>query len=354
MKYCNLPKTDLKVSKICMGTMTFGKQNDPSSSHQICDYALDHGINFFDTAEIYPVPLARETYGSTEEILGPWLKTKPREDIVLATKLVVKSESLSFIRNGPAPKKEQFQQAIDDSLKRLQTDYIDLYQIHWPARNTPMFGSTSYFFGSEEEKEGFLATTDTHIDEQVLAMNELIQAGKIRHWGLSNENAWGMLSFVESAKKQNLIGPVTNQNAYNLLNRVYEYGNDECSHREGIGLLAYSPLAFGYLSGKYLKGSKGDRRGRGDIFEGFAYRYQQSNVTEAVKEYVSLAEELKLSPTQLALAFVNSRSFVSSNIIGATTIEQLKENISSIEVDLNKEAVKSVNRVHARFTNPAP
>ncbi|HWA72394.1 MAG TPA: aldo/keto reductase [Polyangiaceae bacterium] len=345
MKYNRLGQSELLVSELCLGTMTFGQQNTPEQAEEQLDLALDRGINFIDTAEMYSVPPRAETQGRTESILGDWLSRKNRDRVIIATKIAGQGRAITWLRNGSlAVNRQNVRTAVESSLKRLKTDYIDLYQIHWPDRYVPMFGDTVY--RPEEER------TATPIAEQLSAFAELIREGKIRYVGLSNETPWGVAEFSRVAAAQNLPKVVSIQNAYSLLNRVFDGGLAEASRRENVGLLAYSPLAFGLLTGKHLSGPAAGSRLA--LFETFGQRYRGPNVDPATRAYVALAEELGISPAKLALSFVRSRWFVSSTIIGATTLAQLEENLSSLESSLDAAALSSIDAIHARYPNPAP
>lgn len=345
MQYHLLGDSDLKVSEISLGTMTFGQQNSLDEAHQQLDYAIACGINFIDTAEMYPVPARAETYGSTELYIGEWLKRQQRDRLIIATKIAGPGRGMKWIRDGAkAINRANVQQALEDSLKRLQTDYIDLYQIHWPDRYVPLFGQTVYDPTKNRET--------VPIAEQLAIFAEFIQAGKIRYLGLSNETPWGICQFVQAAKALGLPKVISIQNAYNLLNRVFDSALAEVCDRENIGLLAYSPLGFGTLSGKYLPNSP--QNGRITQFSGFGQRYLKTNVNEAVAAYAEIAQHYQMTPVQLAIAFVRSRWFVTSTIIGATTLEQLKENLSSLEITLNPEILKEIDAVGSRYPNPAP
>lgn len=343
MKYNKLGSTDLKVSEIALGTMTFGQQNTLAEACAQLDYAVAQGVNFIDTAEMYPVPGKAETQGRTEEYVGKWLQTQTRDNIIVATKVAGPSRGISWIRNGPQSlDRSNIMSAIDTSLGRLQTDYVDLYQIHWPARNVPMFGRSNYNPALEHPA--------TSVEEQLTVLSELVQSGKVRHIGLSNETPWGMAEFLKVAERLGLQRIVSIQNAYNLINRTFEDGLHEMCYREQVSLLAYSPLAFGFLTGKYLKNPS--EQGRITLFPEFGQRYHKPNVFAAVAAYVQLAEQHGLSPTQMALGFVRSRPFVASTIIGATTMAQLRENLVSVELDA--ELLKSIEDIHLRYANPAP
>jgi aryl-alcohol dehydrogenase-like predicted oxidoreductase len=345
MRYTKLPHTDIEVSKICLGTMTWGEQNTEAEGHEQMSYALEQGVNFFDTAELYSVPAKKETQGSTETIIGTWFKkTGNRDKIVLATKIAGPAEFTQHIRTGGF-KKEELQDAVNKSLKRLQTDYIDLYQLHWPERNTNFFGQRGYVHQSEEQWED-------NIGQVLRSLEELIKAGKIRQIGLSNEVPWGTMRFLEESKYNKLPRMITIQNPYSLLNRLFETGTAEIAIREDIGLLPYSPLAFGVLSGKYLGGKK-PKNARVTLFPKFS-RYMGDNATRATEKYLEIAQKHGLSLAQMALAFVNDRPFVTSNIIGATTMEQLKENIDSINITLNDAVLEEITAVHDEIPNPAP
>ena len=347
MEYRNLGKTNIQVSAICLGTMTFGQQNTESESFEQLDYAIDQGINFIDTAEIYPVPVKQETYTLTETYIGNWLaQKKQRDKIILATKVAGTSTHLSWVREGKAClNKINIETALNDSLKRLKTDYIDLYQIHWPDRKTNFFGQLGY---KPAQEDIFIP-----IEETLDILNNQIKQGKIRNIGLSNETPWGTMQYLASAKEKKQIAPVSIQNPYNLLNRTYEIGMAEISHRENIGLLAYSPLAFGLLTGKYLNKEK-TINSRLSLFSSYFTRYLGEKSLEATIEYVNLAKSMNISPTQMALAYINSRPFVTSNIIGATSIEQLKENINSIHLKLSKDVLNQIEKIHLSIPNPAP
>jgi len=325
--------------------MTFGEQNNQNEAHDQLNYAQEQGINFIDTAEMYPVPPKAETVHKTEEIVGHWLVKQQRSNLIIATKATGAGRGMSWIRGGRhAFNRANLREAIDGSLKRLKTDYIDLYQLHWPERNTPMFGD--YLYEPSQERDF------TPIHQTLESLGELVDEGKIRYIGLSNEWPWGVMQFLNIAEKYNLPRVVTMQNAYNLINRTYETAMLEMCHRENISLLPYSPLAFGHLSGKYINDP--NAKGRVSIFKGFAQRYDKPNVIPAVKAYSKLADEHQLTPTQLALAFVYSRQFVSSTIIGTTTQEQLKENIDALNIIWTSELEKGVKDIHLRFFNPAP
>ncbi|MDB9961475.1 aldo/keto reductase [Oceanihabitans sp.] len=345
MKYTTLPQTNIKVSKICLGTMNWGNQNTQDEGFEQMDYALDHGVNFFDTAELYPVPATAEKYADTERIIGNWFnKTGKRDKVVLATKIAGPGDYTAHIRtNGFAP--EGIKDAVNKSLERLQTDYLDLYQLHWPERHTNTFGVRDYKHDSSEQWQD-------NFNEILHTLDNLIKAGKIRHIGISNEKAWGTMRYLEESKNHNLPRMITIQNAYSLLNRVFEGDMAEIAIRENIGLLAYSPMAFGVLSGKYVKGTAAENS-RLKLFPRFA-RYSSEQSTDATKQYLKLAEDHNMSLAQMALAFVTQQPFVTSNIIGATTLDQLKENINSIRIELDENLLKSINLVHQKTPNPAP
>lgn len=345
MEYRQLGRSDLKVSSLCLGTMTFGQQNTEAEGHAQLDRALAQGVNFIDTAEMYPVPTRADTYGRTESIVGSWLRRQARDQVVIATKAAGPARALEWIRGGPKSLGgDNLRQAVEGSLQRLQTDYIDLYQLHWPERNQPMFGEWRY--DPTREREG------ASIHGQLEALSELVQAGKIRYVGVSNEHPWGIMQFVTLAEAYGLPRIVSTQNAFHLMNRVYEYGLAETCHRESVSLLAYSPLAFGLLSGKYL--DQPDAPGRINAFAGFGQRYSKTNVPEATAAYVALARQYGLKPAQLALAWVRSRWYVASTILGATSLGQLEENLDSLSLTLTPEILAEVEAIHLRYPNPAP
>lgn len=346
MEYNTLGNTELKVSKICLGTMTFGEQNTEADGHEQLDYALDRGINFIDTAELYAVPSRKENQGATERIIGTWIKARQnRDQYILASKATGPSANLKYIRNPLNFSREQIMTAIEGSLSRLQTDYIDLYQLHWPERKTNYFGKRGYPADPDDDwEDNFRSILEV--------MQDLIQAGKIRHWGLSNETAWGAMHFIALADKHGLPRPVSIQNPYSLLNRLYEVGLAEVSLRENCGLLAYSPLAFGLLSGKYHRGTD-EKNARLNQFKQMS-RYNGETSHRATAEYLQIAERHGLSLAQMALAFVNDRPFMTSNIIGATTMAQLKENIDSAELRLSPEILAEIEKVQEQIPNPAP
>jgi aryl-alcohol dehydrogenase-like predicted oxidoreductase len=325
--------------------MTFGTQNSEADSHRQLDFALARGVNFIDTAEMYSVPPNAESYGKTETYIGTWLKRQARDRIVLATKISGPGRGMKWIRNGElAFNRKNIRAAIEGSLRRLQTDYVDLYQLHWPDRNTPLFGQ--YQFDPEKERD-FVPLAET-----LEALAELVKEGRVRCIGLSNETPWGVMQFVRLAEERNLPRVVSVQNAYSLLNRTWETGLAEIGFRENVGLLAYSPLAFGLLSGKYLADAQ--TSGRVTLFPGFGQRYSKINVLPAVAAYADLARRHGISLTRLALAFVASRPFVASTIIGATTMEQLHEDIDGCTGTLPEEVVKEIEALHLRYFNPAP
>ncbi len=346
MKYSKLGNTDIDVSKICLGTMTFGEQNTEAEGHEQMSYAFDKGVNIFDTAEMYAVPGRKETQGKSEEVVGTWFKkTGNRDKVILATKISGPSAGLSYIRNPLDFKKESINIAIENSLRRLQTDYIDLYQLHWPERKTNYFGQLDYVHDENDEwEDNFL--------EILHSLNDHIQAGKIRQIGISNESAWGMMRFNQLSKMHALPHMITVQNPYSLLNRSFEVGRSEIAIREKMGLMAYSPLGFGELSAKYLL-KKDQARDRINLYPQFA-RYSGENSRKATAKYLEIAKANNLSLVEMALAFVTTRRFVTTNIIGATTMEQLKENIGSADIELSEDILKSINEVHKEISNPAP
>jgi len=345
MNYKKLGNTDLKVSTICLGTMTWGEQNSQEEGFEQMDYALEKGINFFDTAELYAIPAKKETYGKTEEIIGNWFNIKKnRSKIILATK--ISGPGLNWIRGGKNQySKNNINTAVEESLKRLKTDYIDLYQLHWPERSTNFFGKLGYEHKDNEEWNNF--------EEILNSLDNLIREGKIRHVGLSNETAWGLSKFIELSNKKNLPRMMSVQNPYNLLNRTYEIGLAEISIRELSGLLAYSPLAFGFLSGKY-RNSKMPRGSRMELFGDYFSRYKSDNASKAIEEYYKIATNYNLDFAQMSIKFCEIQNFMTSVIIGATNMEQLKTNIESVNVNLTNEILNKINNVHKLITNPCP
>ena len=346
MEYNKLGQTDIEVSRICLGTMTWGEQNTEKEAHEQLDYAVESGINFIDVAEMYPVPPREETYGLTESYIGNWLsKRKDRDKIILASKVAAKAEWLPYIRGGQIKlDKKNIVQALEDSLRRLKTDYIDLYQMHWPDRDTNFFGKLAYYHAPE--KDGI------PIAETLAVLDELVKQGKIRVIGISNETPWGCAEYLRISREKELPRIVSIQNPYNLLNRTFEIGISEFSHREQVGLLAYSPLAFGALSGKYLNNQKPEGA-RLTLFERFN-RYLNPQATKATEAYVNLAKKNDLDPSQMALSYVSSRPFLTSNIIGATSMEQLKMDIESINIELSDDVIKDIESIHEKMPNPAP
>lgn len=345
MKYNKLANTNISISEICLGTMTFGEQNNEYEGHQQLDFALENGVNFIDTAELYSVPSRTETYGSTETIIGSWLrKTGNRNKVVLASKIAGPGDYTAHIRNT-GYSKHAITEALHNSLKRLQTSYLDLYQLHWPTRVTNYFGVRNYTHSKKNEQEdNFLSILET--------LNDFVIEGKIRHLGISNETAWGTMKFLSEAEKHNLPRLKTIQNPYSLLNRTYEGALAEISMQEKIGLLAYSPLAFGVLSGKYRNGNS-PNNSRITLFPRFD-RYSNEQSTKAVDLYHELARKNGLSLTELSLAFVRQQPWVSSTIIGATTLNQLKENIATADITLPPDIIAEINQINELIPNPAP
>jgi len=348
MIYRKLGNTSMEVSVICLGTMTWGEQNNQSEAFEQMDYAIDHGINFFDTAETYSIMPRKETYGKTEEIIGNWLRQSgKRKDIVLATKIASKSTGLEWIREGKEKlgfDKININAAVDASLKRLQTDYIDLYQLHWPERKVPLFGKLDFVYDEDD-------INWTPLIEVLENLNDLVKVGKIRHIGLSNETPWGMMKFLEISKETNLPRVMSIQNVYSLVNRVFDTANSEVAIRENCGLLAYSPIAGGRLSGKYLNGAQ-PKNARYTLWPNRFSRHVTERGDRAIEKYVNLAKRHNLTPAKMANAFVNERPFVTSNIIGATSMDQLKENIDSINVTLSVEILESIQEIHSSDPNP--
>ena len=350
MEYRKLGNTDIDVSLIGLGTMTWGEQNTEREAHEQIDYALDQGVNLIDAAEMYPVPPRPETQGATERYIGTWLAQhrSVREKIVLTTKIAGPARQPHNPRHirgaGNQFDRKNLTEALNDSLQRLQTEYVDLYQLHWPDRSTMTFGRGAYPWVEDEYT--------VPIEETLSVLAEFVKQGKVRHIGVSNETPWGVAQFLRAAEKLGLPRIVSIQNPYSLLNRTFEAGLSEFSHRDGIGLLAYSPLGFGWLSGKYENGARPEGA-RITLFERFQ-RYSKPRAVQATSRYVELAKQHGLSPAQFALAFVNSRPFVTSNLIGATSLAQLKENIASVELQLSPEVLAEIDALHELQPNPAP
>jgi aryl-alcohol dehydrogenase-like predicted oxidoreductase len=352
LKKNNLGKTDIMVSEICLGTMTWGQQNSQKDAHDQLSFAIERGINFIDTAEMYSVPPKEETYGLTEKYIGTWLKNQDRSKIILATKIAGRTSNvpsgppgLDWIRKGPRLNEEHIFEAIENSLKRLNTEYIDLYQIHWPERQVNSFGQLGYIHNPRED--------DIKIEVTLEALSKAVQKGLIKYIGLSNETPWGVMKFIAAAKEFGLPRVVSIQNPYSLLNRSFEAGLSEIAINEEVGLLPYSPLAGGVLSGKYLNGKKPENA-RMTLFERMRTRYTNQHAENAVLEYQKIALKYDLNLTQMAINFVTKQNFVTSNIIGATSIDQLEENIDSINCDLNEEVIKEIEKVHKIYTYPCP
>ncbi|MDE1152897.1 MAG: NADP(H)-dependent aldo-keto reductase [Micavibrio sp.] len=347
MQFRTLGRTDLKVSLICLGTMTFGQQNTEAEAHEQLDYALTQGVNFLDTAEMYAVPPSAATYGRTEEYIGNWLKKSGRrKDVIIATKVAGPAPGMPWVRGGTSGlDRAGVAAAVEGSLKRLQTDYIDLYQTHWPQRPVNSFGKMGY------DQTAVTTRESDEIAETLAAMQDLIKAGKIRHVGVSNETPWGVGTHIRHADG-GLPRIVSIQNPYSFLNRTFEVGLAEMALQENVGLLAYAPLAAGTLSGKYLNGQV--PAGTRWAIDARVSRYKRPRLDEAVTAYMGIAEKHGLDVTQMALAFVNMQAFVTSTIIGATTLEQLKSNIASINVKLSNDVVQDINAAHAVTPNPCP
>jgi len=346
MNYKKLGNTDIEVSTICLGTMTWGEQNTKEEGFEQMDYALEKGVNFFDAAEMYPSPCRKETYGETEKIIGNWFNEKKRRDkIILASK--ISGPGMSYIRGGGLQFSEKnITVAIENSLKRLKTDYIDLYQLHWPERKTNFFGKLGY-----EHKEDANEWND--FEKILTVLEKFIKEGKIRYVGLSNETSWGLSKYLEISKIKKLPKMMSVQNAYNLLCRTYEVGLSEISIREKSGLLAYSPLAGGFLTGKYLNDNLPEKS-RQKLFAEYYTRYSKPHVARVIEKYFDISKKFDLNFAQMSIKFCEVQKFVTSTIIGATTMQQLKTNIESVNVDLDKEVIKEINNVHLMHSNPCP
>ena len=343
MEYNKLPGTNIDVSKICLGTMTWGRQNSDSEAYEQMDYSLDHGVNFFDTAELYPVPATPDRYADTERIIGNWFSSRNnREKIILATKIAGPGDYTAHIRKTGF-KGSSIEDAVNGSLERLKTDYIDLYQLHWPERMTNFFGKRGFNYVDDGWEDNF--------QEILEKLKKIVNQGKIRHIGLSNENPWGFMKFIEYSKI-GLPKMITIQNPYSLLNRLFEIGNAEVCKREETGLLAYSPLGFGVLSGKYRNG-KIPENSRLKLFPNLS-RFSNDNCIKAVDRYYQISQKHNMTLAEMSLAFVNDRPFVTSNIIGATSMDQLKENINSINIKLSDDIISEINKVNEEIPNPAP
>ena len=348
MKYKKLGNTDINVSLICLGTMTWGEQNTEAEAHQQLDYAIETGINFIDTAEMYPIPVVDiKKQGLTEKYIGTWLKNrKDREQLIIATKAAGPGDFSQHIRKGPKFTKDHLTEALHNSLRRLQTDYVDLYQLHWPERKTNFYGKLGYVHQDDD------AITDFQKVLEVL--QGFIGEGKIRCIGIANETPWGMMKYLEHSVKYNLPRIVSIQNPYSLLNRTYEIGLSEMGIREKVGLLAYSPLAGGLLSGKYLGGKK-PKGARFTKWADYSFsRYANTNTQLATEAYGALAKKNGISLSQMSLAYVHSRDFLTSTIIGATKMSHLKDNIKSVDVELDDDLLKEIETIHLQYPNPAP
>lgn len=345
MKYSNIPNTDINVSKICLGTMTFGEQNTEAEAHEQLNFAVKEGVNFIDTAEMYSIPGRKETQGNSEKCIGTWLKNQKREDLIVATKVTGPNDYFKYIRENLGFSKPVILSALENSLKNLKTDYVDLYQLHWPERKANFFGVRNYSHNENEKWED-------NFKEVIETLDDLVKDGKIRHYGVSNETSWGVMRQLEESKNNNLTRCKTIQNPYSLLNRLFEINLAEISMREKVGLLAYSPMAFGMLSGKYLNGNMPENS-RLKLFPQYG-RYNNPQAHVLITKYLELANELNISLAQLSLAFVNQRKFLTGNIIGATTLDQLKENISSIHIEFSEETHKKIDEIQQTQPNPAP
>ena len=347
MEYRPLGDTGIEVSLLCLGTMSFGEQNTEAEAHAQLDCAFDHGVNFIDTAEMYAVPPCAETQGRTERYIGSWLAAGrvPRDRVVLATKVSGPGEFMAHLRGGPRLSAAHINQAVEASLRRLRTDYLDLYQVHWPERNTNYFGQLGYSW--QEEADDVIPIAETYA-----ALTRLVEAGKVRAIGISNETPWGALEYLRLARATGGPRIVSIQNPYSLLNRTFEVGLAEIAVREHCGLLAYSPLGFGVLSGKYLRG----RRPKGARLTRWTYftRYTNPQAVAATSRYVALSRQYDLTPSQMALAFINQQPFLTSNIIGATSIQQLEENLASAGIELPGELMHEIDQIHTAQPNPAP
>ncbi|MDC0183312.1 aldo/keto reductase [Nitrosomonadales bacterium] len=349
--YKKVGQTELRVSPITLGTMTFGDQNSQKEAFEQLDYALAQGINSFDVAEMYPVPPKPETCNATEIIIGNWLKDKKREELVISTKIAGPRRSIDWIRGGPKSLDEKnINEAVNNSLKRMKTDYIDLLYLHWPERNVPMFGQ--YKFEPEEDFINRKKIQWISIEEQLISLERLIKEGKVRFIALSNEYPWGVMEFLRIAKEKKLPIICTIQNSFSLINRIVELGLTEILFRENLGFFSYSPLGFGHLTGKYVLDS--NAKGRINLFPGYAQRYNKPGVVIAVEDYLKLAKEFNLSLTQMALSFVFSQWFVTSTIVGATSMNQLKENLSAYKIGLEDDILEKIDSVHLKTMNPAP
>ncbi|PIJ49014.1 NADP(H)-dependent aldo-keto reductase [Erwinia sp. OLTSP20] len=346
MQLHRIPHSTLEISTLGLGTMTFGEQNSEADAHAQLDYAVARGINLIDTAEMYPVPPRPQTQGLTEQYIGSWLKKRGhREKLIIASKVAGPVRgSDAAIRPQQALDRKNIREALDASLKRLNTDYIDLYQLHWPQRQTNFFGKLNYQYAD--------AGVPVTLLESLEALNEQVRAGKIRYIGVSNETPWGVMRYLQLAEKHQLPRIVTIQNPYSLLNRSFEVGLAEISQHEGVELLAYSSLAFGVLSGKYLNGAQ-PANARNTLFTRFQ-RYSGEQAGLATAEYVALAEKHRLDPSQMALAFVRQQPFVCSTLLGATSLAQLKTNIDSLDLTLDPPLLEQLEAIHHRYTFPAP
>lgn len=350
MDYRRLGRTDLDVSSICLGTMTYGEQNTEAEGHAQMDLALERGVNFFDTAELYPIAPNKETQGRTERIIGTWFKERGNRDkVILATKVVGRTVNTWFRKDGSEGRltRVQIEEAIDNSLRNLQTDYVDLYQLHWPDRNVPGFGSNPTQWEDMPPAED-----ENSIESTLEVLADLVKAGKVRHIGLSNESAWGTMTFLKEAERNGWPRVASIQNAYNFLNRTFEVNLAEIALREDVGLLAYSVLGQGYLTGKYQNGAlpKGARKTLFDRLQ----RYEKPGSAEAIDDYLALAKEFGLDPSQMAIAFALGRSFMTSVIIGATSMEQLEIALGSVDVEITDELEKRINAIHQLRGNTAP
>lgn len=346
MLYRELGPDKKKVSKICLGTMTWGKQNTQKEAHDQLDFAFERGVNFIDTAEMYPIPPQEKTYSLTESYIGSWkMLQQVREEIFLASKVVGPMPHATYIRNGETRlDKKNIMKALDDGLRRLNTDYLDLYQLHWPDRKTNFFGVRGY---SHQDQAPM-----THPEQTLEVLSEIYESGKVKSFGLSNETPWGAMTFLKLSEQKNFPRMLTIQNPYSLLNRTYEVGLAEVSMRENLQLLAYSPLGFGVLSGKYL-GVENPQNARLSLFRGYT-RYSNINAITATQKYVELAKQHGLIASQMALQFVTTREFTGATIIGATNLKQLEENINSTDIHLSDEVLAGIEDIHTQYPNPSP